>query len=366
MVTLKAKALRNLKLHTKFSIVITLLVVAVVASLVMVVSVLQRRAILREVHEKAFGLTSVLAHSSVQAVLTDDYLLLQEIIDTLGSKEDVVYAMILDNEGRVIVHSTTRERGKQYTDERTRRALEARGPLLQRFQNGEGVPVWDLSRPVLTGTLQRVGTARIGFSLKRAYAEVASTRERILLIGLVAMLSAIALSWLLAKTVARPLQTLVEAARRIGAGELSHRVGIEGHDEIGQLASAFNQMGAELLKHREELRQKIDELSRLTEYNENILQSMHSGVVTVDYEGRIITFNRSAEQITGFEAAQAQGQPFEEFLSFCESLRGAIEDVVQAGRVRTDAEAPLIRADGREAVVRFSTRLLNHTNGKIR
>jgi two-component system sensor histidine kinase AtoS len=354
---------KRLRLRAKFSVIITFLVILTVASVVVVVSFLQKRAILEEVRKKAFGLSSVLAHSSVQAVLTDDYLFLQEIIDSLTDKADVVYAMILDNAGKVIVHSNTQDRGKRYADERTTKAVESQRYLCQSFRY-QGQRMWDLSLPVLVmPRLEKIATARIGFSLESAYKEVARTRDRILLIGFTAALLGIAFAWLLARAVTNPLQILVAASRKIGAGELTHRVHVDSQDEIGELASAFNRMGAELQKRREELDRKIHQLARLTNYNESILQSMNSGVITVNPEGRIVAFNESAERITGLRAHSARGSLFRAYLAPYTPLSTAIEEALSSKQTRTDSEAELFREDHGERFLRFSTRLLSHTNG---
>ncbi len=371
-IKLPIKLYKRLKFQAKFSILITFLVILTVASVVAVVSVFQRRAILEEVRKKAFGLTSVLAHSSVQAVLTDDYLFLQELIDSITDKADVVYAMILDQTGRVIVHSDTQDRGKRYADQRAANAVKSPRPLLQSFRSSPGTDqdnhqeerMWDLSVPVLMMPgLQKVATARIGFSLESAYAEVARTRNRILLIGFTAALLGIVFAWFLARAVTQPLHVLVAASRRIGAGELTHRVHVDGQDEIGELASAFNRMSAELQKRKEELDRKIHQLARLTNYNESILQSMNSGVITVNPEGRIVAFNESAERITGLRAHSARGCLFKAYLAPYTPLNTAIEEALSSGRIRTDSETALLRDEIGEHYLRFSTRLLNHTNG---
>ncbi len=362
-IKLPIKLYKRLKFQAKFSIFITVLVILTVASVVAVVSVLQRRAILEEVRKKAFGLTSVLAHSSVQAVLTDDYLFLQELIDSITDKADVVYAMILDQTGKVIVHSNTQDRGKRYADERTTKAIESRRDLRQSFRY-QGKRMWDLSLPVLVmPELEKIATARIGFSLENAYKEVARTRDRILLIGFTAALLGIAFAWFLARAVTQPLELLAAASRKIGAGELTHRVHVDSQDEIGELASAFNWMGAELLKRREELDRKIHQLARLTNYNESILQSMNSGVITINPEGRIVAFNESAERITGLRAHSARGSLFRAYLASYTPLSAAIEEALSSKQTRTDSEAELLREDHEERFFRFSTRLLSHTNG---
>ena len=56
------------------------------------------------------------------------------------------------------------------------------------------------------------------------------------------ILSALALLSTISKKVSRPLEELTGLAKQIAAGDLSHSISVKTHDEIGQLASAFNQM----------------------------------------------------------------------------------------------------------------------------
>ena len=78
----------------------------------------------------------------------------------------------------------------------------------------------------------------------------------ILWAGLLAGIVAIGLGLLLTRIVTQPLRAVRDAARRIGAGELSHRVPIMAHDEIGDVAQQFNEMAA-ALERDEELRRKM-------------------------------------------------------------------------------------------------------------
>jgi signal transduction histidine kinase len=54
------------------------------------------------------------------------------------------------------------------------------------------------------------------------------------------------LAWLLADRVLRPVKTVTESARSISGGDLSRRIPVSGHDEIGLLAQTFNDMLARL------------------------------------------------------------------------------------------------------------------------
>ena len=59
-----------------------------------------------------------------------------------------------------------------------------------------------------------------------------------------------ATAFALARSILRPLRALQAEARRLGKGELSHRVELNRSDELGQLAQTFNAMAEELEKSR--------------------------------------------------------------------------------------------------------------------
>lgn len=70
-------------------------------------------------------------------------------------------------------------------------------------------------------------------------------RERlnsILLSGFAAAGLAVLLSFFLARSVTRPLNLMAESTAEIAAGNLSIRLNIHSHDEVGELAASFNKM----------------------------------------------------------------------------------------------------------------------------
>ena len=88
-----------------------------------------------------------------------------------------------------------------------------------------------------------------------------------------------------------------------------------------QTATAF--MNGRLYRS---LREKADELQRLTEYNENILESMDSGILVLDLDGRIVRWNRAMETLYGRRRGEVFGRSLDEIFpgSFLEALRGSL------------------------------------------
>lgn len=83
-----------------------------------------------------------------------------------------------------------------------------------------------------------------------------------LVIGsLLAMLLAVGAAIWLLRSKLRPLGDLVRQAQALGAGDLSVRLDVSSHDEIGQLADSFNQMGQALSSMVEHIRKAAAEVS---------------------------------------------------------------------------------------------------------
>lgn len=94
------------------------------------------------------------------------------------------------------------------------------------------------------------------------FAEVAHvTNRRILIIFAVSTLVAIVVALLFSAFLSRGLTALKLGARRIGQGDLEHRIPDHGQDELAELAHAFNDMSGNLLTARS----KVEEARALAE-----------------------------------------------------------------------------------------------------
>lgn len=83
------------------------------------------------------------------------------------------------------------------------------------------------------------------------------------LIFLLTLASALLLSKALSREIFRPIWALVDVTKRITQGDLQARAKVQVHDEIGELASSFNQMTERLLATQTELRDKNQTLEHM-------------------------------------------------------------------------------------------------------
>ena len=122
----------------------------------------------------------------------------------------------------------------------------------------------------------------------------------------------VAATWLglyLAKRITRPVQMLAAAADEIGAGHLDHRVDTQVGDEFASLIDAFNRMAGDLAASRRRLERSAIELERKHEdvegrrqYVETVLDRIATGVISVDNDGRIRTWNSAATRLLGIDS----------------------------------------------------------------
>ena len=118
----------------------------------------------------------------------------------------------------------------------------------------------------------------------------------LLVVPLLIVALAIFVALTLADRLVRPVGQLVEAARRITAGDLSARVP-ESHarDEVGTLGNAFNRMTRRLEEQTGALVAANAQLDTRRAFTEAVLAGVTAGVVSVDEDHVVRLINSSAE-----------------------------------------------------------------------
>ena len=100
----------------------------------------------------------------------------------------------------------------------------------------------------------KTGVVSILLFMKDIDKQMGYLYRQCLLIALFIISLQVAFAFLLSKTILLPLRKLNEATLRIAQGDLAARVPIVRDDEIGRLASSFNEMSVALQRMRDEAR----------------------------------------------------------------------------------------------------------------
>jgi PAS domain S-box-containing protein len=114
-----------------------------------------------------------------------------------------------------------------------------------------------------------------------------------LILALIATFVLFVSGWLaqfLARQISGPISALVRAAEEVSKGNLSYRITERAVDELAQLVGGFNRMTADLEANRAELEAR-------RRFTEAILESIPTGIISVDSSGRVQRVNRALHAI---------------------------------------------------------------------
>jgi PAS domain S-box-containing protein len=213
--------------------------------------------------------------------------------------------------------------------------------------------------PMPQGLSQTTGRIRAGAA---AYWQLFRARNGIrtifflmqLLITVFIFFSSLWLAMFLSKQITRPVEALGVAMDEIAAGKYDHRVAEIASGEMGDLVRSFNHMAADLETSRQlaesssaqltAANQSIEERRRELE---TIVETIPSGVVTLDGSGFVLQANRAFAALMGLrEDVSLTGERIDTLLpaEFAEDLAGLIRRGHRMGAASTEIE---FRARGR-------------------
>ena len=148
----------------------------------------------------------------------------------------------------------------------------------------------------------------------------------------------------------------------------SHGV-LQGGGETGAMIESFHGLVRELKEKEQELEKLKKEAEQraadVESYNENILQSVTSGVITFDRDQQITTFNPAAERILGIPSQMAVGSTCEELFGPASYIGRLLQEALTQGIVISRQEFELNRKGRGHIWVGVSTSLLHNREGEI-
>jgi signal transduction histidine kinase len=98
---------------------------------------------------------------------------------------------------------------------------------------------------------------------KEAFASVTSLQENLVMIGLFILLLGGIIAVYISSSVIKPIVTLTDKVKKFSEGNLEDRVEIYADDEIGLLASTFNNMADEIMRQTTRLKSELAEREKI-------------------------------------------------------------------------------------------------------
>lgn len=121
---------------------------------------------------------------------------------------------------------------------------------------------------ILDDEIQLLAHAELAAANDKASSSISFAHGALLTVLIGSFVLGGSMAFAIGRGITRPIRKLVAGAAEIGSGNLAHRIDVDSHDEIGELAVAFNLMAANLATttaSRDELDREVTERKRAEE-----------------------------------------------------------------------------------------------------
>jgi signal transduction histidine kinase len=223
------------RLLAAFAYVLVLVIVALEVPLILNVS----RRVDAEVKAQAAAQAQLVAASAAAELEDDDTRALADIADE-AARESGGRVLVVGRGGDIVADSEN-QTGSYRDRPEIAAALGGRISQGRRFSETLGESILYTAVPVVIGD-DVEGVVRVTQSVDAIDRRVRRDVLGLIGIGVIALVLGLAFAWILAGTLARPLQRLANTARRVEAGDLEARAEPEGSSEHREVAHAFNDM----------------------------------------------------------------------------------------------------------------------------
>lgn len=202
------------------------------------------------------------------------------------------YACLWDHQGHLIFHPQKSIPVGQGLYEENDDGLPMLIERMIRGEKGQGNYEYQGIKKQMLFTPCNVMNWSVSISLEKSelMADIIALRYRMLSFCAVITFLIIIASYAFGKSISNPISHLINGARAIGDGEWEHFIRVDSGDELQSLANEFNKMTSRLKK-------SINEIIELKNFNDDILRSVPSGIITIDQNLNITSFNANAAKI---------------------------------------------------------------------
>lgn len=123
-----------------------------------------------------------------------------------------------------------------------------------------------------------------------------------------AVFGAVLLAVILGDQIARPLLTLAEGVSQVAAGDLTPKLAMQGSDELVGLTRAFASMTAQLADARQAVQYSMEQVDAARANLQTILDNLTAGVIVLDAQGLVRSFNPGATRILNVPLSEFVGR----------------------------------------------------------
>lgn len=204
---------------------------------------------------------------------------------------DILEVRVIDGRTLKILGSSDPDNqeivGQKSTDTRIRRIIATGQSDNDEMVDREtGKRIWVLASPVKSKG-EAIGAIYFVSKIENVFGQMKQINQIFATGTVIALTITAIIGIFLARAITRPITDMRKQALALARGNFSRKVKIYGHDEIGQLAVAFNSLTKKLQEAQSSTEGERKKLS-------SVLSYMTDGVIATDRRGRVILINEPA------------------------------------------------------------------------
>lgn len=270
-------------IRTRIMTATTLLILSIVGTMVWLWAVNESHRYRKQTEIQAQTLATALANALTNELVRQNWSQIRTGLDLMMSgNEDFVYIFVSDHRlHNQIVAASPPQFQEQYIPdvvkaEITQTALSDHAqPYVQEtwilrdieFPRGivrayRGTPLLEVAAEMRNSEQERIGTFRLGISLLPLRQAITNLITKALMVGAAGLGFGLLGSYILARQLSQPVRKLQLSAAKIARGDLCHRADIDLADEIGALATSFNEMSFALQSSFSRLEKMVEAFQR--------------------------------------------------------------------------------------------------------
>ncbi|PTL35299.1 hypothetical protein CLG94_10350 [Candidatus Methylomirabilis limnetica] len=250
------------------------------------------RLLHREFVKQGKALASNLAASGELGVFSEDERFLNASLRGITGEEDVAYVFIYNDAGKRLIGGgrTLTQPGSALTteplsDDIRTRILATHQPVSRTLKGTGSESFLEFYAPILSAEVRLIeeqffgmprsdrglgenrtrviGIARVGLSMRNIDAHSAYLIKLWAMLSIVFLAAGAIAAYALSRMITRPITRLTESAARMAEGQIDQEIPVDSRDEIGTLATTYNQMAKALKRTLDERTRVATELRDL-------------------------------------------------------------------------------------------------------
>ena len=307
--------MRRTTLQGRLTFLFSIIIVFVVLLVGWFVANRARNTLIEQARRTGVALARSIAAVSSNDFFSYNYVALEQKAEEAARDPEVAYVVLYDKEGKVAAFTGQGLPGTSGTIPDLDVTADPEGVpgeparITERLMPGYAGPGLDILLPVImSGEELQWGSVRLGLRLDSIHRQISGIRWFTFSLGLAGVLIGWGSSVLFTRRITIPLSKLVGATVRVSEGDYDTTIRTTTRDEVQDLAENFNIMVGRLKEQRGALEENLREIRNLKHYSDLVILSITNGLITIDSEGRIVTFNRKAEEILHTASEMVLGQ----------------------------------------------------------